>query len=79
MANQNTFTLAEALAEWFPQHALSMDAVLAMYLKQIGYQPGGDNKEVVAAVAALAGAAPDCGTGAEGCGHDEGVPAAREA
>jgi hemerythrin-like metal-binding protein len=32
-------TLAEALAEWFPQHALSMDAILAMYMTQIGYQP----------------------------------------
>lgn len=26
-------TLAAALAEWFPQHAQSMDAVLAMYLR----------------------------------------------
>jgi hemerythrin-like metal-binding protein len=32
-------TLAEALAEWFPQHALSMDAVLAMYMTEIGYRP----------------------------------------
>ena len=32
-------TLAEALAEWFPQHATSMDAILAMYMTQIGYQP----------------------------------------
>ncbi len=32
-------TLAEALAEWFPQHALSMDAILAMYMTEIGYQP----------------------------------------
>ena len=30
-----------AIAEWFPQHAGSMDAVLAMYMKQIGYVPGG--------------------------------------
>ena len=29
-------TLAEALAEWFPQHATSMDAILAMYMTQIG-------------------------------------------
>lgn len=32
-------TLAEALAEWFPQHATSMDAILAMYMTQAGYQP----------------------------------------
>jgi hemerythrin-like metal-binding protein len=32
-------TLAEALAEWFPRHATSMDAILAMYMTQIGYQP----------------------------------------
>lgn len=31
--------LAEALAEWFPQHATSMDAILAMYMTEIGYQP----------------------------------------
>ena len=32
-------TLAEALAEWFPQHASSMDAILALYMTEIGYQP----------------------------------------
>ncbi|MDB5809825.1 MAG: hemerythrin-like metal-binding domain protein [Betaproteobacteria bacterium] len=32
-------TLAEALAEWFPQHALSMDAVLGLYMTQIDYKP----------------------------------------
>ena len=31
--------LAEALAEWFPQHAASMDAVLALHMAQIGYEP----------------------------------------
>jgi hemerythrin-like metal-binding protein len=31
--------LAEALAEWFPQHALSMDAMLAAYMEQTGFQP----------------------------------------
>jgi hemerythrin len=34
-------TLAEALAEWFPQHAASMDAVLALYMTETGYQPAG--------------------------------------
>ena len=64
-------TLAEALAEWFPQHALSMDAVLAMYLKQIGYRPGADNREIVAAAAALAAAAPNCAMGGEDCDHEK--------
>lgn len=31
--------LAEALAEWFPQHALSMDAMLAMHIVQTGFEP----------------------------------------
>ena len=31
--------LAEALAEWFPQHAQSMDAVLALYMHEKGYVP----------------------------------------
>lgn len=31
--------LAEALAEWFPQHAASMDAVLALSMEQTGYRP----------------------------------------
>lgn len=29
--------LAEALAEWFPQHAASMDAGLALHLKDVGF------------------------------------------
>lgn len=29
--------LAEALAEWFPQHAASMDAGLAQHLKDVGF------------------------------------------
>jgi hemerythrin len=29
--------LAEALVEWFPQHAASMDAGLAMHLKEVGF------------------------------------------
>jgi hemerythrin len=70
-------TLAEALAEWFPQHALSMDAILAMYMGQIGYIPGGDNAEVVAA-AALAANAPDCAAGGDLCGHPDNKTDARE-
>lgn len=29
--------LAEALAEWFPQHAASMDAGLALHLREVGF------------------------------------------
>jgi len=29
--------LAEALAEWFPQHAASMDAGLALHMKEVGF------------------------------------------
>ena len=29
--------LAEALAEWFPQHAASMDAGLAQHLREVGF------------------------------------------
>jgi len=32
--------LAEALAEWFPQHAASMDAGLAQHLRQVGFDSG---------------------------------------
>ena len=68
-------TLADALAEWFPQHAGSMDAVLAMYMKQIGYVPGGDNTAAIAAAAAAmaAQAAPGCSPGADACGHEAPV------
>ena len=38
-------TLAEALAEWFPQHALSMDAILAMYINQTGFETNETPKE----------------------------------
>lgn len=31
--------MAAALAEWFPQHAASMDAVLALYMTEIGFAP----------------------------------------
>ena len=64
-------TLAEALAEWFPQHALSMDAVLAMYLNQIGYAPGGDNAAILASAASAAADAPTCAMGGEGCDHKD--------
>jgi hemerythrin-like metal-binding protein len=69
-------TLAEAIAEWFPQHAGSMDATLAMYMKQIGYVPGADNATVAAAVAAFAANAPTCARGGEGCDHNHEAPLA---
>ena len=34
---QQVARLAEALAEWFPQHAASMDAGLALHLQSVGF------------------------------------------
>ena len=31
--------LARAVAEWFSNHAASMDNVLAVYMKEVGYKP----------------------------------------
>jgi len=31
--------LARAVAEWFSKHAASMDNVLALYMKEVGYKP----------------------------------------
>ena len=33
--------LARAVAEWFSNHAASMDNVLALYMKEVGYKPEG--------------------------------------
>lgn len=63
-------TLTAAIAEWFPVHATSMDAVLALYMKQIGYVPGGDNGAVVAIATELAATAPTCARGGDGCDHN---------
>lgn len=40
-AGQTKFArvLAQAVAEWFETHAASMDNVLALYMKEKGYQP----------------------------------------
>lgn len=35
--NEIILRLAEALAEWFPQHAATMDAGLALHLKDVGF------------------------------------------
>lgn len=35
--NQIINRLAEALAEWFPQHTASMDAGLALHLRDVGF------------------------------------------
>jgi hemerythrin-like metal-binding protein len=32
-------TLAEAMAEWFPHHAQTMDAMLAHFIREKGYTP----------------------------------------
>ncbi len=41
MAGETRFgrVLAEAVAEWFANHAASMDAVLALYMKERGFEP----------------------------------------
>lgn len=31
--------LAQAVAQWFADHAASMDNVLALYMKEVGYEP----------------------------------------
>jgi hemerythrin-like metal-binding protein len=73
-------TLTDALAEWFPQHAGSMDAILALYMKQIGYMPGGDNTAAIAVAAAAnaAQAAPGCAPGADACGHTAPAEASQQ-
>jgi len=30
------------LAEWFPQHASTMDAMLAQFMQNAGFDPGGN-------------------------------------
>lgn len=49
--------LAKAIAEWFPQHAATMDAMLAAYMKQTGYVPGTQPASVSAVAATDATAA----------------------
>jgi hemerythrin len=41
MAGETRFgrVLAKAVAEWFASHAASMDHVLALYMKEKGYEP----------------------------------------
>jgi hypothetical protein len=34
--------LAQAIAEWFPLHAQSMDTVLALFIRQSGFDVGAD-------------------------------------
>jgi len=62
------------MAEWFVQHAGSMDTVLAMYMKQIGYVPGADNATIVSVATALATDAPNCARGSAGCDHEDHTP-----
>lgn len=42
--------LAQATAEWFANHAVTMDAMLATYMKQIDFQPGRDAQPKAGAV-----------------------------
>jgi hemerythrin len=36
-------TLTAALAEWFPQHAATMDAMLAEFMQSAGFDPGAES------------------------------------
>lgn len=46
--------LARAIAEWFAQHAATMDAMLAAFMKQTGYVPGSQAAVTTPATAAAA-------------------------
>jgi hemerythrin len=56
--------LAQALVEWFPQHAASMDAGLALHLKQVGF----DSQTETLAGASQLRPASMSGCGSLGCG-----------
>lgn len=56
--------LAKAIAEWFPQHAATMDAMLATFMKQTGYTPGA--QDAASEPAACAGVSMTAST-AHGC------------
>lgn len=53
-------SMIEALVEWFPSHANSMDASLVSYLQEKGYDTATETFKAGAPVAAEA-AAPSCG------------------
>ena len=57
--------LAEALAEWFPQHAATMDAGLALHLQEVGYDC---EREALSNPERLNSVAPRTGCGSAGCG-----------
>ena len=58
--------MIEALAEWFPQHAQSMDAALVSYLQEKGFDTG---SETFKNGAPAATAATDLSCGHEQPGH----------
>lgn len=60
--------LAKAIAEWFPNHAATMDAMLAAFMKQVGYVPGLQAAANAAAkpAAPAAGAMPSAAMGCMG-------------
>lgn len=58
--------MAEALAEWFPQHAATMDAGLALHLQSLGYDTRTETLPAHAQVrpASMSGCGSvSCGTG----------------
>ena len=52
--------LAKAIAEWFPNHAATMDTMLAVFMKQSGYAPGMQAPEATPAPVSGAPAAMCC-------------------
>lgn len=58
--------IAAELADWFPHHAQTMDAGLALHLKSVGYDPATGELEVPAALPAQA----ITGCGSNSC-HDK--------
>lgn len=52
--------LAKAIAEWFPQHAATMDAMLAAFMKQSGYVPDDRAATATPAAGADVSAATGC-------------------
>jgi hemerythrin len=57
-------SMIEALVEWFPGHAESMDAGLVAYLQEKGYDTGSENFR--------AGAPAAAGPEVPSCGHEPG-------
>lgn len=67
--------MADELALWFPQHAQTMDAALALHLRNVAYDPASG---VVRCPEALPDQ-PITGCGSAGCGDPQSPPQAADA